>query len=81
MKAIVVVLGFLFLVGIALLLLALVGLLAYLLALIGLVVFVGLLAALVIGGLVLIVSVPYYFVTKRAEVTPGAYTLEQAKER
>ncbi|MGQ0796540.1 MAG: hypothetical protein ACT4OI_01555 [Methanobacteriota archaeon] len=81
MKAWIAVLAFLFLVGVGLLLLAFLALLPLLIFLLGLAVFVTILAAIIVTGLILIVSVPYYFVTKRARVVPGGYTLEQAKER
>lgn len=81
MKAIALVLAFLFLVGVALLLLFFIGWLPVLLTLLGLAVFIAILAFVVVAGLVMIVALPYYFVTKRAQVTPGSYTLEQAKQK
>jgi len=81
MKAVAAVLAFLFLVGVAILLLFFIGWLPVLLTLLGLAVFVAVLAFVVVGGLVLIVSLPYYFVTKRAEVVSGKYGLDQVKEK
>ena len=81
MKALVAILAFLFLVGVALLLLFFAGFLAAVLLILGLVVFVVILGALVVAGLVMIVAVPYYFVTRKATVVPGRYGLEQMKER
>jgi len=52
-----------------------------LLLLLGLVVFVAIPAVLVPGGLVPIVTLPYSFVTKKAEVVPGGYGLGQVKEK
>ena len=81
MKAIALVLAFLFLVGVAILLLFFIGWLPVLLTLLGLAVFIAILAFVVVAGLVMIVALPYYFVTKRAEVVSGQYGLDQVKEK
>lgn len=70
----------LFLLAILLLFLSLLDLLPLLIFAIGQIVFVVIVAALLVGALILIVAMPYYFVTKRAEVQPGAVTLDQMKE-
>jgi len=71
----------LFLIAIILLLVFFLDLLPLLLLAIGLAVFAIVIAGLIVGGLVLIVAVPYYFVTKPSEVRPGSLMLEQMKER
>jgi hypothetical protein len=81
MKAVVAVLAFLLLVGAAILLLYVAGLLAPLLIFLGLAAFVVLLGAIVVTGLVFLVALPYYVVAKRARVAPGAYGLDQVKEK
>lgn len=81
MKAIALVLAFLFLVGVALLLLFFIGWLPVLLTLLGLAVFVAILAAAVVAGLVVIVALPYYLVTKRAATVSGQYGLDQVREK
>lgn len=81
MKAIALVLAFLFLVGVALLLLFFIGWLPVLLTLLGLAVFIAILAFVVVAGLVMIVALPYYFVTKRAATVSGQYGLDQVREK
>ena len=70
----------LFIVAVLLLLLFFMALLPFLILAIGLLVFVVIVATLVVGALVLIFAVPFYFVTKRAEVQPGALTLDHMRE-
>ncbi len=81
MKAGLVALAFLLLLGVGLVLLLVTGLLEILLLFLGLLVFVVLLAGIVIGGLVLILALPYYFVAKKAAIVPGSYGLEQIREK
>jgi hypothetical protein len=69
------------LLGVLVLLLYFSGLLALILLFLGLVVFVVVLGVVLVAGLAFIVAVPYYFVTKRAEVTAGQYSLDQVKEK
>lgn len=73
--------AFLFLIAIALLLAFFLDLVPLLLFAIGLVVFVVVVAGLIVGGLVMILAVPYYFAMRPAEVKPGSFTLGQMKER
>ncbi|MGI0150223.1 MAG: hypothetical protein ACREDF_11925 [Thermoplasmata archaeon] len=48
----------------------------------GLFIFVAVIAALVIAGLALIVTAPYYVATKRPEIVPdSSMTLDQLRER
>ena len=70
-----------FLIAIALLFLVFLNLLPLLILAIGIVVFVVLVAGLIVSALLMIFAIPYYFITKPAEVQPGSVTLEQLKER
>ena len=65
----------------AFIVLFLTGLLAIILLAIGVIVFVAVLAALVIAAIAFLVAIPYYFVAKPAQVSPGSYDLGQVKEK
>lgn len=69
----------LFLIGVVLLFLFFLDFLPLLILMIGLVVFFAIVAVLIVGALILIFAVPYYFVAKKAKVEPGNVTLEDMR--
>jgi len=81
MNAWVAVVALLVVLGAGLVLLVVTGLLAVILLALGVVVFVAMLAAITVAAVALLIAIPYYFVAKKAQVTPGSYDLAQLRER
>ncbi|UCE81037.1 MAG: hypothetical protein JSV94_00960 [Methanobacteriota archaeon] len=69
------------LIALAILALEWLGVIASVLALIGLAAFVILVLVAVAVAVVVLLSIPYFFVTKKMEVKEGSFTLDRIEEK